>query len=223
VQADGLTDALMPYVTRDYGQALTMLLPLARQGDAVAQLKLGIMYVKGKGVAADSAAAFGWFRMAAARGEPEAQYRLGLLYRDGLGTARDGHAALYWLEQAAQQDVPHAAYALGELYLGGHHDVPQDHAKAMVWFLRGANLGHAASMTNVGIHYALGLGVPKDPIEALKWFDLAAGFSVGVDRERALRARTALVERLTPVHVQRGIMDAEAWFQAHFGPHEADR
>ena len=43
-----LADALMPYAQRDYGRALALLAPLAEQGNAVAQLKLGIIFSRGK-------------------------------------------------------------------------------------------------------------------------------------------------------------------------------
>ena len=94
----------------------------------------------------------------------------------------------------------HAINALGELYLG-HQDVSQDFAIARSWFLRGAELGNSASMYNLGVLYALGRGVVQDEIEAFKWLDLAADTGVGEERDRALRARTLLAERLTPVEV----------------------
>ena len=46
-----LTDALMPYAQRDYARALALLTPLAEQGSAVAQLKLGIIFSRKDGVA----------------------------------------------------------------------------------------------------------------------------------------------------------------------------
>jgi TPR repeat protein len=47
--------------------ALTVLEPLAEQGNVEAQLRLGLMYHKGLGVTADSAKAMKWLRLAADR------------------------------------------------------------------------------------------------------------------------------------------------------------
>jgi TPR repeat protein len=107
---------------------------------------------------------------------------------------------VYWFERAAEKATPHAINALGELYLG-HQDVPQDFAIARSWFLRGAELGNSAAMYNLGVLHASGRGVVQDEIEAFKWLDLAADTGVGEERDRALRARTFLAERLTPVEV----------------------
>ena len=87
-----LTDALMPYAKRDYGRALALLAPLAEQGNAVAQLKLGVIFSRGKTGSPDHVAALGWFTKAAEQGQVEAQFELGRIYRDGLGTRVDGNA-----------------------------------------------------------------------------------------------------------------------------------
>jgi uncharacterized protein len=195
-----LADALMPYAQLDYVRALELLAPLAEQGNAVAQLKLGIIFSRGMTSSPDHVAALRWFTKAAEQGEVEAQFELGRIYRDGLGTRVDGKAAAYWLERAAEKNTPHAINALGELYLG-HRDVPQDLARARSWFLRGAQMGNSASMYNIGVLHARGQGLVQDDIEAFKWFELAADVGVGEERDKALRARTLLAERLTPAEV----------------------
>ena len=209
-----LTDALMPYAQRNYGRALALLAPLAEQGNAVAQLKLGIIFSCGKTGSPDHVAALGWFTKAAEQGQVDAQFELGRIYRDGLGTRVDGNAAVSWLERAAAKDTPHALNALGELYLG-HQSVPRDFAVARSWFLRGAQAGHSPSMYNLGIIYALGHGVAQDEIEALKWLALAADTGIGEDRDRALRARSRLAARLTPVEVSWAAGRVEDWSRAH--------
>ena len=209
-----LADALMPYAKRDYPRALALLAPLAEQGDAVAQLKLGMIFSRGKTGSPDHVAALRWFTEAAEQGQVEAQFELGRIYRDGLGTRVDGDAAVFWLERAAEKNTPHALNALGELYLG-HQNVPQDFAVARSWFLRGAQTGNSPSMYKLGIIYALGYGVAQDEIEALKWLELAADTGVGEERDRALRARSRLAERLTPVEVSWAASRVEDWSRAH--------
>ena len=119
-----------------------------------------------------------------------------------------------WLERAAAKNTPHALNALGELYLG-HQNVPQDFAVARSWFLRGAQVGHSPSMYNLGVLYELGHGVAQDEIEALKWLELAADTGIGEDRDKALRARSRLAERLTPVEVSWAAGRVEDWSRAH--------
>ena len=205
-----LADALMPYAQRDYSRALALLAPLAEQGNAVAQLKLGMIYSRGKAGSPDHVAALGWFTKAAEQGQVDAQFELGRIHRDGLGTRVDGNAALSWLERAAAKGAPHAFNALGELYRG-HQDVPQDFAVALSWFLRGAQLGNSQSMYNLGVIYALGQGVAQDEIEALKWLEHAAEAGIGEERDKALRARSQLAERLTPVEVLWAASRVEDW------------
>jgi uncharacterized protein len=208
-----LADALMPYAQGDYGRALELLAPLAEQGNAVAQLTLGTIFSRGEVNSPDHVAALRWFTKAAENGQVEAQFELGRIYRDGLGTRVDGKLAAYWFERAAEKDAPHAINALGELYLG-YCDVPQDFAAARRWFLRGARIGHSASMYNLGVLYAHGRGVVQDDIEAFKWLELAADMGIGEDRDKALRARTLLADRLTPVEVSWGEARVEDWSRA---------
>ena len=52
----------------------------AEQGDATAQLKLGLLYYHGQGVPLDDAMARQWFEKAAMQGDATAQDRLGSMY-----------------------------------------------------------------------------------------------------------------------------------------------
>src|SRR5262245_40636812 len=107
-----LADALMPYAQRDYARALELPAPLAEQGNAVAQLKLGIIFSRGKVNSPDPVAALRWFTKAAENGQVEAQFELGRIYRDGLGTQADGKLAVYWLERAAEKNTTRSALSV---------------------------------------------------------------------------------------------------------------
>lgn len=52
----------------------------ADQGNAKAQVNLGVMYDNGRGVWPDYAQAVKWYRLAADQGNASAQYNLGLTY-----------------------------------------------------------------------------------------------------------------------------------------------
>ena len=65
-----------PYENGDYGTALKLWLPLAKQGDATAQFNFGVMYYNGRGVPQDYVQAHMWWNLAASRtsGESAKEY-----------------------------------------------------------------------------------------------------------------------------------------------------
>jgi len=62
--ADGFATAVRAYAARDYETALQILLPLAEQGHADAQFRLGMMFDNGLGVPEDPAQAEYWYNQA---------------------------------------------------------------------------------------------------------------------------------------------------------------
>ncbi len=110
-------------------------LPHARaaQGDAEAQLQLGLRYAEGDGVIQNHKEASKWFELAAKQGLAEAQYRYGLALLKGHGVVQDYRAAFTWIEKPAQRGYPKAQYSLGELYRYGT-GTPIDKARAYLWF-----------------------------------------------------------------------------------------
>ena len=75
----------------------------ADQGNASAQLSLGVMYDKGQGVPRDAAEAVKWFRKAADQGNAEAQHNLGLMYAiDPVVPNGIAEAYKWWLLAEAQ-------------------------------------------------------------------------------------------------------------------------
>ena len=69
----------------------------AEQGDAKAQINLGVMYRNGQGVIQDYKQAVKWYRKAAEQGDATAQYNLGVMYDNGRGVPKDYVMAhMYW-------------------------------------------------------------------------------------------------------------------------------
>ncbi len=62
----------------------------AEQGDARAQVDLGVAYAKGEGVPKDEKQAVDWYRKAAEQGDAGAQCNLGILCANGIGVPQDG-------------------------------------------------------------------------------------------------------------------------------------
>ena len=71
----------------------------AEQGDAEAQLTLGVMYAAGRGVAQDEAEAVRWFRRAMA------QFSLGDAFAADRGVGQDDVNTHMWLDLAAARST----------------------------------------------------------------------------------------------------------------------
>jgi len=77
--ADDYSDAQLAVRTRNYQQAYTLLIKLARQGHVDAQYQLAAMYRSGRGIKKNHDKAAYWYRKAAEQGHVKAQYNLGVL------------------------------------------------------------------------------------------------------------------------------------------------
>lgn len=72
----------------------------AQQGDTEAQVRLGDLYAKGRGVPKDYTQARAWYEKAAAQGHPIGQNNLAELYFAGLGGPQDYVRAYMWVSLA---------------------------------------------------------------------------------------------------------------------------
>jgi TPR repeat protein len=124
----------------DYVTALREFLPLAKDGNAAAQLYVGFLYENGAGVQRDYKEAAKWYRSTAEQGEADAQVYLGIKYENGEdGFPRDYQEAAKWYRLAAEQGDPRGQYFLGYLTLKGL-GVAQDYVEAHMWLnLAGAS------------------------------------------------------------------------------------
>jgi TPR repeat protein len=147
VAAGPLDDGGAAYNRGDYATALRLLRPLANQGDAGAQIKLGLMYFWGRGVPQNDAEALKWYRLAADQGNASGQYFLGRLYADGEGVPQNYAEALKWFRLAADQGDASTQYFLGLMYANGE-GVPQDYVRAHMWFNLSAAKGDQVAARN---------------------------------------------------------------------------
>ena len=103
----------------DYATALLEILPLAKQGDPLAQVVLGSMYDGGIGVPQDYKEALRWYRLAAEQGNAVAQFIAGVMYHEGQGVQRDDKEAAKWYRLAAEQGNVEVQWSLGWMYYRG--------------------------------------------------------------------------------------------------------
>jgi TPR repeat protein len=133
------------YHRGDYATALREWQPLAKQGHAVAQYNLGLLYSNGQGVPKDDAQARQWYEKAAVQGHAEAQVNLGILLDYGRGGPQDFKMAVRWYLRAANQGNDLAQRKLGLLYERGD-GVQQDFVQAYMWYKLGAARGVKAGV-----------------------------------------------------------------------------
>lgn len=81
------------YESSDFATALREFMPLAEQGDAKAQYRLGGLYKIGIGVSKNGPEAVKWLLMAAEQGYPKARIGLEILYDDAKNVPRDATEA----------------------------------------------------------------------------------------------------------------------------------
>ena len=126
----------------------------AKQGDAMAQLRLGWEYSSGEDVPKNDETATAWFRKAlvglrklADQGDAIAQLRLGEMYRKGEGTSKDDKEAGIWFEKsrmglqtAADQGDAKAQEELGDCAFHGTC-LSMDDAVAADWYRKAAMQG----------------------------------------------------------------------------------
>ena len=128
----GFQEGLDAYNNGNYIYALDEFKPLALDGDAAAQYRLGVMYAKGQGVTQDDKQAISWFLQAAAKDDARAQFSLAEMYSRGQGVPQDNKVATKWYLEAADHGYPKAQYTVGMMYAKGTN-MPLDMIQAYKW------------------------------------------------------------------------------------------
>ena len=149
------------------------IITLGKQGDAVAQMRLGGMYYKGEGVTKDYGQAVNWFRKGAEQGNADAQMCLGYMYYQGEGVTKDYGQAVIWYRKAAEQGNADAQWRLAAMYYNGE-GITKDYGQAVNWFRKGAEQGNADAQRNLALMYYRGQGVVQNYDQAFKWTRKAA-------------------------------------------------
>ena len=147
-------------------------------------------YLDGDGVEQDSEEAARWYRAAAQAGHMDAPVHLGMMYANLEADMDADPDAERFLEIAADAGYPSARYLLAALRdeeddefddpgeFGDLDDFggpgPEEMREITEDLLREAWSGDADAQFEVALAYHLGLGVPRDEEEAIRWFRAAA-------------------------------------------------
>ena len=101
----------------NYPKAFQAFKKAADQGNADAQLNLGISYATGIGVLKDPKQAVAWYQKAADQGNAKAQYNLGISYANGEGVLKDMQMSKHWIKKANDGGHENASKAWEKLEL----------------------------------------------------------------------------------------------------------
>ena len=146
---------------------------VAKQGHAIAQFNLAVMYDRGAGVAKNPSKLVYWSKQAALQGYVPAQFNLALMYERGAGVAKNPSKAAYWYEKAALQGYVPAQFNLALMYYNGE-EVTKDLSKTAYWFEQAALQDHSNAQFYLGVKYFEGEGITENLSKAIYWLEQAA-------------------------------------------------
>jgi uncharacterized protein len=167
-------------VPRDLVNARAWLEKAAASGDPQALYTLGrAMDESSEQIAPDPLRAADLYRRAAEKGHVLAGLRYGLALSEGVGIKRDVVQAQKWLTQARDAGVPEAALALGDM--AARTPASRDKAanertvqSAVSWYQVAAQGGVPSAQFKLANAYFSGVGVARDPLQAMLWYSRAA-------------------------------------------------
>ena len=247
VWAQDYEEGLKAYRSNDFATALKEWRPLAEQGNAKAQVNLGYMYDKRKGVTQDYAEAVKWYRKEAEQGNANGQDNLGWMYKNGKGVDKDKELAAKWRCKAAEQgnekhikgclNIAHKGsaetqYKLGKLFQRGQ-GVEQDDDRAARWICSAAtkglsearkgcqklaSSGKAVAQYHLGVMLARGSGVLQDIGSAHMSLNIAAANGFS----DAMGERDALAKKLSGEQLEKANNRAKRCMDADYKDCDAE-
>jgi TPR repeat protein len=156
--------------------------------------------------------AFAIWQPLAEAGDVESQYGLGMMYGNGFGVAMDDALALKWYGMAAEQGHSGAQCNLAVMYQNGW-GVPLNEEEAVHLYTLAAEQGVAEAMLALGRHFAMDFSESYDPVQAYKWFSLAAL----MDNIDAASKREIIAGKMSVEQVADGNVMIDLWSSSHSG------
>lgn len=146
------------------------------QGGPVGRFFLALMYLQGDGVPKDEGRGLELLRSSADEGYSAAQYLLGQRYLYGHGVQKDRALAMSYL-LAASEDEDYRAVELLKILKKGSRGEKKDRDTIVSAVKRKAKSKVADAQYTLGFMYLVGDGVPKDGVEEVRWYRVAAAKS----------------------------------------------
>ncbi len=159
----------------------------------LANVALGIMYVKGLGIEENPETALEYFTKASENGSAKASYYIGQIYENGIGVDKDYEQAMEFYLKAADMDYAPALNQVGYLYYNGY-GVDVDFASAVYYQKLAALQGYAIAQVNLGFLYENGYGVERNLETALAYYEMAADSGYEGAMEAVVRVKAQINE-----------------------------
>ena len=137
-------EVVAAYQQKNYGVALELAEPAAREGCVECQFIMGRLLEMGVAGKKDTSAAADWYRKAADGGLAKARFNLGGMYLVGDGVLKDPRTAAELFHKAATQGYAAAQFNLGMMYEKGE-GIPRDIPEAIKWY------GEAVKSSDAGL------------------------------------------------------------------------
>lgn len=179
VTAGPLEDANAAYGKKDFSKAASILSPLAESDNPAALFRLGYMYLRGEGVAADTKRGIDLISRASELNDPSA---LGFL-ASGYSDSEPAKAYGLW-RRAAEIGDALAQYNVGNYLRFGIGGVARNDFEAFSWYRRAADQGFMEAQYSLGQSYQSGIGTTMNYSEAMRWFKIAAERGLAEAQER---------------------------------------
>ena len=135
----------------------------ANAGDPLAQHELGLRFLMGEGVPADTAQAIYWIKKAADHNLTSAKYNYAILLINGIGVQWNPFEAFKLFQSAANDGMVQAQYVVGILYTD-NLTVNRDYNLAYYWIKKAADNDYEPAQKIVG---KLEPKVSKDLVDSL--------------------------------------------------------
>lgn len=172
--AENLKDAMRAEESGNYALAANLYTSLAKNGDAIAQHNLAVMYEQGKYFEKSYEDAFYWFSEAAKSGISQSLFQVGNMYHFGRGVKEDLALAVDFYFQAANAGSGDAHFWLADLYRKGDY-FEADLALAFDHLVKSVELTQNASAAyNAGLALFKGQGVSINLLKAYEFFEISA-------------------------------------------------
>lgn len=175
-------------------EALRIFQKYAAQGNPRAMNGLGLMYLQGHEMKADSTKAIEWLTKAGEAGYVRAWQNLGIMYFYAhCGVKQNFEKAFHYFNTGVEAGGIGALYDAGYMLYKGL-GCQQDYKKAISYFVKGAGKEHAPCMYMLGLCYRNGYGVKMNEAEANYWLTEAEkhGYTLASDELEAEKPENSL-------------------------------
>lgn len=154
--------------------------------DPDCQVRLGKLYLKGKGVEKKSEEmAFSYFQKASQHENAQGKYHQGLMCLKGQAVPKPNHQrAFYHFIDASEKNHPKALLQLGIMKQFGT-GTEQNYAQAKAFYEKAGQENDGPALYYLGWLYKRGLGVPQDSAQAIALWEKAAALG---SKESAFKA-----------------------------------